>query len=510
VNVEAERLLKLAQPSDADSVYRAAATAVRHGMAEEALPVALAGAAHHPQDFRMWQVLGLAHRRLEDLAPAVEAFTKAAALAPGDALVAHSLARAAMEAGLPAVELFDRARALAPNDASVLLGQAAARFAADDLAGAIAGLDRVLADNPGWLEGHATAARLRYAGGDSDGLTASLEHALAAQPRELALWRALADTWMHGERYDRALEVIARARAAAGSSPAFDALEAVCIAEQGETERADTLFAALGPIEHITMAARYMRHLLRAGRPEEASRFADGWAGRDPDNYLVPYQSAAWRLLGDPRWQWLEGDERLIGVYDLAERIPSLEALAECLRGLHLSQHHPLEQSLRGGTQTDGPLFSRIEPEIRALRAAIVAAVETYIAALPAPDARHPTLLARRAPVRFSGSWSVRLAGAGFHVNHVHPAGWISSAFYAALPEAAMGGPAHDGWLSIGEASELGLELPPIRLVEPKPGRLVLFPSTIWHGTRPFSAGERLTVAFDVAKPAQEGSSVRP
>jgi hypothetical protein len=65
-----------------------------------------------------------------------------------------------------------------------------------------------------------------------------------------------------------------------------------------------------------------------------------------------------------------------------------------------------------------------------------------------------------------------------------------------------MGGPVHSGWLSLGEATELGLDLPPVRLIEPKPGRLVLFPSTMWHGTRPFTEGERLTVAFDVARPA--------
>ena len=47
------------------------------------------------------------------------------------------------------------------------------------------------------------------------------------------------------------------------------------------------------------------------------------------------------------------------------------------------------------------------------------------------------------------------------------------------------------------------LDLPPIRLIEPRPGRLVLFPSTMWHGTRPFAQGERLTVAFDVARPPQ-------
>jgi hypothetical protein len=31
------------------------------------------------------------------------------------------------------------------------------------------------------------------------------------------------------------------------------------------------------------------------------------------------------------------------------------------------------------------------------------------------------------------------------------------------------------------------------------PGRMALFPSYLFHGTRPFSEGERLTVAFDVA-----------
>ena len=73
---------------------------------------------------------------------------------------------------------------------------------------------------------------------------------------------------------------------------------------------------------------------------------------------------------------------------------------------------------------------------------------------------------------------------------------------YIVLPGEAERGPAEAGWLSLGEATELGIDLPPIRTVEPKPGRLVLFPSTMWHGTRPFDAGERLTVAFDVKMPA--------
>jgi hypothetical protein len=91
------------------------------------------------------------------------------------------------------------------------------------------------------------------------------------------------------------------------------------------------------------------------------------------------------------------------------------------------------------------------------------------------------------------------LSGTGYHSNHIHPEGWFSSAFYVALPESTGG---HAGWLTLGGSeTELGIDLPPTRLIEPRPGRLVLFPSTMWHGTIPFTAGERLTVAFDVARP---------
>src|SRR5688572_32247195 len=47
---------------------------------------------------------------------------------------------------------------------------------------------------------------------------------------------------------------------------------------------------------------------------------------------------------------------------------------------------------------------------LRRLRAAIVTAVEQYVARLPRPDPAHPLLGPQRdRRVRFSGSWSVRL-----------------------------------------------------------------------------------------------------
>jgi uncharacterized protein (TIGR02466 family) len=104
--------------------------------------------------------------------------------------------------------------------------------------------------------------------------------------------------------------------------------------------------------------------------------------------------------------------------------------------------------------------------------------------------------------IRFAGSWSVRLRGGGHHSNHVHPQGWLSSAFYVDLPPRAEDEPADSAWFTLGAPDErLDLKVDPWSKIEPRAGRLVLFPSWMWHGTVPFRGGERLTVAFDVARP---------
>jgi tetratricopeptide (TPR) repeat protein len=298
-----------------------------------------------------------------------------------------------------------------------------------------------------------------------------------------------------------AVAAFERARTVLGDSPFLAANAASMLSETGDMEGADALFARVADGDDETLAVRRVRHLLRNGRLDAALPLIDRWTARPAATMIWPYASIAWRLAGDARWDWLEGDDRLVSVIDLADRLPDLDRLAATLRALHLARAQPFDQSVRGGTQTDGHLLLRTEPDIHALRAAVVSAVEQHIAALPSIDPTHPTLRHRRdGQVRFAGAWSVRLSGAGHHVAHIHPAGWLSSALYVAVPGEVERGAENAGWLALGEPPvELGLDLPATRLVEPRPGRLVLFPSTLWHGTRPFAAGERLTVAFDVA-----------
>ncbi len=279
--------------------------------------------------------------------------------------------------------------------------------------------------------------------------------------------------------------------------------QAIAAAELGAGERADALFDIAPAAAQPRLALWRIRHLLRSARVREALALIDDELKTDRAAAAWPYAAAAWRLTGDPRSEWLEGDPRLVVVTDLGGELPALDGLAELLRSLHVAKGGYLDQSVRGGTQTDGPLFSRIDPAIQAVAAAMRSAVARYVAQLPPQDSSHPLLAYRRdRRIRFAGSWSVRLGGAGHHSNHVHPQGWISSALYISLPRRQLHEDVHAGWLTLGEPqAALGLDLPPSRVVEPREGRLVLFPSWMWRGTRPFAEGERLTVAFDVAPP---------
>jgi tetratricopeptide (TPR) repeat protein len=488
-----------ARPRDQHALEQLASQALALGEEERVLPL-LDAPVRAQSSALLLQWKALLERALDRHDQALRSFEAAAALAPNDAGIAHGLARTALEAGVPAERHYERALQLAPDNGQVLLGLAAARLASGHGEQSARELGHTLTRSPRWIEGHMQLAQLRSMLGNIDSVTHSLESAIAADPRSADLWFALFDLAIKREAFGDLDIAVAQARQHGVAEKLLIPYAAVAAAELGRTEEADRLFVQWND---GTDRIWRIRHLLRSGRAEVAVPLIDVALSTERASEVWPYASLAWRLTNDARSEWLEGDETLVRVFDLGPCLPPLERLAETLRAIHVAKGEYLDQSVRGGTQTDGPLFSRIEPEVRALRAVVVTAVQDYVAQLPPLDPRHPLLGPRRdRPVRFSGSWSVRLHDAGYHVSHVHPQGWISSALYVALPPIESGADPRAGWLTLGEPPP-GLIAGSLeaRYIEPKPGRLVLFPSWMWHGTVPFPAGERLTVAFDVAPP---------
>ena len=242
---------------------------------------------------------------------------------------------------------------------------------------------------------------------------------------------------------------------------------------------------------------------LAAGDVDKARHFCETGLRKAPfDQSCLAFLGTALRLKGDERDEALNGYDRLIAVYDLEppNGFSSMEdfnaELAAYLDSAHPATREYLEQTLRGGTQTEGFLFSNANPLIRKLRARIEETMADYIAALPASD-DHPFTARRREGFDYAGAWSSRMKKSGFHVNHIHPKGWISSCYYVAVPQVARDQAARQGWIKFGQPS-LDVGLKERRAVEPVPGRLVLFPSYMWHGTNAFQDDAvRTTIAFD-------------
>jgi tetratricopeptide (TPR) repeat protein len=459
--------------------------------------------APEPTDAAGWRARALALRAAQDIPEATQAFARAAQLAPADPVIAVEHAQTCFAGGLPATPLFEHARRLAPEQRDISRQLALALAAEGRREEAEALLLDALARQPDWLEGHQALSTMRWTLGQRDRHLDSYREACRRLPRHAPLRLAWFYVLATLRDWSGAEQVLAEGEAAMGELRPFVLAHLYLACERVARERAEPLLAQTSAVRDPGVDLCRLRYYLRTGRPQDADAAAQRLCNSPSARLAWPYASVIWRLMGDARAGWLDGSPPCIQTLDLEWAPGELQALAQVLRGLHTASSPYIEQSVRGGTQTDRPLFFRHEPQIQAARRKITAAVRRYLEALPAADAAHPLLAPPRdQPVRFSGSWSVRLQPQGYHVAHTHPMGWISSALYVSLPDAAQMGPPPAGWISFGcPPPELGLDLPAYRTAEPRAGRLVLFPSTMWHSTLSFQDGERLVVAFDVALP---------
>ena len=455
-------------------------------------------ASAHRSNPRFWQMAGLAARQAGNLEKALTSFERAATLAPRDPLLALSHAQSRFEAGLDAVDAYKVALQLEPGNGAIILGLCAALRTEGRASDARALVEHVIGGNPLWADGHRTLIHLSWLDGDGAGATRLIDAVLSANPTATPLWGTLINVWMEADRYTEAHDAACRAIAATGMTRDLQVIAAICQSESGDIHGADLCFSTLGSDDIPAIGVRMIRHALRHGRMDTASALLEqGLATSNPAGFW-PYATLIWRAMDDPRFAWLVDSASMIRRHTLPADV--MLGLRDHLLHLHPGGAEPVNQSVRGGTQTERPLFASIHPAISRLRAAITAAIRDHVDALPPPDATHPLLRANRsAPILYSGSWSVRLRAHGNHVPHIHPQGWLSSALYVALPDLTQDN--HDGCFVYGQCTDIMPDLPPQGIIRPAVGTLVLFPSYVWHATVPFSDGERLTAAFDVAQP---------
>ncbi|HZU51243.1 MAG TPA: tetratricopeptide repeat protein, partial [Sphingomicrobium sp.] len=383
MNFERAIIAARASVDDEDALSTLARIALEEAREEDALPL-LRRAAEGGSSALLWQWTGLLERAIDEHQRALYSFARASALAPADRSIAHGRARVALEAGIPAEQLFEDALRVSPGDPDVVLGYSAALFAAGKAEAAERTLAYILERSPLWIEGHTQLAQLRSTIGKKDRATASIEQSLQLYPRAEELWAALFRLLLQMQNFRALDEAIARARSHAQPAQTLARYEAIAAIEQDQTDRADRLLAAMSSQLRQSIALWTIRHLLRAGRLQEASSAIAAALQTELAADVWPYASIAWRLTGDHRLAWLEGNlDQLVSVIDLSSELPDLNELEMVLRKLHAGKGEYLDQSVRGGSQTDGPLFPNIDPRIRALRGAIVSAVRHHLEQLP-------------------------------------------------------------------------------------------------------------------------------
>ena len=407
-----------------------------------------------------------------------------------------------------ALALFDAAQAAAPDMPLVDYNRGNLFQELGRLDEAMACYRRAVARNPQDLNAHTDLNKLLYRLKRDGEFLASFDAAAERFPETGELPLSKGNLLFLVNRLDEAAEAYRQAAEKLSSHVTPHDGLGLIRARQGRFEEAVAAHetALRMEPENAHVWTNLAETLIRAGDPERARDCAERAMAIEPTHQnALGIWGIALRQLGDPREAELNDYDTMVQVYelpppdgyrDMASFNRDLDAY---LDGLHLDRREPLEQTLRGGTQTLDNLFGRGHAPVELLRARIDEAVTRYIAAMP-DDAGHPLYRRKTSGMDYSASWSARLYDGGFHTNHVHNLGWISSCYYVALPDTMDDAEDRQGWIKFGEPFfDADFAEPIRRTVQPRVGTLVLFPSYMWHGTVPFRSSQaRTTVAFDV------------
>ena len=333
---------------------------------------------------------------------------------------------------------------------------------------------------------------------------AGAETAGAAVPEIRMQQARLLETAGEGER---ALELLSAAAAGAPHNAALALAVAQAAIKSGQLPIAESQLRRAAQLlpGRAVIHNEFATLQIAQGRPDLALKNAfDGLQVERWNQSLWGLAATAARLLDDPIYPMLCDYEAMVAVYDLEapEGWDTQEAflgdLGAALHGLHGHRREPANQSVRNGSQTTHLLSGFPDPAIRAAFTAFDVAIRSYMSNLG--SGADPLRSRNTGAYRIQGAWSVLLGRGGFHTDHLHMEGWISSAFYVEVPKVVATTDAHEGWLRFGASPLVSpTPCPAERYVQPRPGRLVLFPSYMWHGVVPFSGDEqRLTMAFDL------------
>ena len=367
---------------------------------------------------------------------------------------------------------------------------------------AIASYRKTLSINPNDTLGHYNlATALRNHG--------KLEEAIASYAKAIALFPSYVDAYANmGEalfdfgKPDEAVASYRQALAIAPDNAAANYKMGIFLYDAGE------LSAAIPHFQRSQMADWRERSLYCLYKTEQYEAFKQGLQVMRAEKNVSPFLATlsthyATNFGTEDQYNFCKNPLDFVyhnNIETLSENNSSL--LADLLRDINFAEIAKRKQGrLHYGVQSSGNLFKRPEASFKALASLIALEVEKYRVKFAGQDCE----LMKSFPtnIEFSSSWYVKMSSGGHLTSHIHEEGWLSGSVYLSIPQLKQG--EHDGSI---EFSTHGDNYPqkhqnfPAQAIAPVVGDIVLFPSSLFHRTIPFSSNEeRICVAFDI-KPA--------
>jgi tetratricopeptide (TPR) repeat protein len=443
--VEAERIYRhilQAEPANPDALQLLGLIAQHAGRSEDAIRLIQKAIAINPMIPSFKANLAMVFEELGRYAEAEEAAEAALTLDQWNGAALHCLANAlrARDQYEEAADAYEKATRVINDDPALWSNLGATLQTLTRYEGAVTAFRNALALSPGQAEMHSNLGNALLKCGLRDEAVASFREGLRVDPQFVPCYTNLANALLQSGDASDAIKVLQR-----------------CL----EIRPGDCKTLAF-----ITAAA------LETGDHQTRQSLMDY------DRFLAAHQCDA-----------PEAYDRLVDF--------NAALVAQ------VSQHdsltwEPPSKTTHGGAQT-GELLDGATGPLAALETLIRARIDDYLQALPA-DSDHP----------FAGSrpedwdltiWATVLDRQGHQKAHIHPSGWLSGVYYAAVPVADESAADKSGWIEFGRPPDdfQFTRDPDVRIFEPHEGGIFLFPSYFYHRTMPFAGdGKRVSIAFDV------------
>lgn len=412
--------------------------------------------------------LGIALSNVGKLNEAAASYRKAIAIAPRFFEAYGSLGAVLQRLGDfdAAVANYQKGLAINPQDARGHFNMGTALRDQGKLEEAIKSYRQAIKLFPNYADAHCNLGETLRDQGKMDEAVQSYQAALALNPNHANANYDMAEFLYLAKRYDEAIDYFERAQ--------LDDWQERSLYCLYKAEKFDAFKAKL---ESIIKVGRHTAPFLAT----LSTHYAINFGVEDPYNFCkngldFVYNTAIPELA--------------------ASDSPLLKQLLTDINNTAIAER--VQGMLHYGKQSAGNLFKRPEASFRTLGDLVKKEFANYKNQFAQADCE----LIKSFPeeLEFTSSWYVKMRQGGHLDAHIHEIGWISGAVYLAMPSQKQ--QPDEGAFEYGTHGDNYPQKHqnfPTGKVMPKVGDIVLFPSSLFHRTIPFTSNEeRICIAFDL------------